>query len=567
MTQTDGHEPASGGAAGGGAASGGAASGGQARLLAASLRAACGPEAGALCLAAAQIAGRHLRFDAADPLWPDRDRMIVEPALASLGSALADLSHARELCQTHGPAIGCGVGSALAERMLAARFGRSLVDHRSWVLTTGAALATGPVQEAAWLGGAWRLGRVTVIAGCETGSPPGLAGFAHNGWAVRRASAADPGDIAAALSAALRSLKPTLILCVGAAAAPEPLGAQADAAGAWAAAGSRLAGVRRAWLKRLARHASRQDFETAAFGRLHGRWHAPLSEPGPLLPPGQGAGSTAQAMRGALAALPAAMPELVVLPGDQAWPLPPGQTEPPAATRAAAGALTSAGAATLFGAALHGGLLPLATQAAEALPALLPALREAAFAGIRLVHIIAEPALPAAGTRAVLRAMPNLFLFRPADASEALECLELAIRRSAGPSVLLASATPCPLLADRPARTRSARGGYVAVEIPGPRAATLIASGPEIHVAIRAHALLAGHGIPAAVVSLPCWDLFALQDEAWRREVLGSAPRFGLEPGSGFGWDRWLGPHGLFLAECDDPRIVADAVLRHLGCG
>ncbi len=530
---------------------------GQVRLLAASLQQEAG---GTLCLAAAQLVGRHLRFDAADPLWPDRDRVTVDPAFASLATTLASLARTDDLCVIQDPAIGCGVGLALAERLLAARFGRSLVDHRSWVLCPGVTLATGPIQEAAWLAGAWRLGRLTVIAEAADEQPPGVAGFAAAGWSVRRAHAADGAEVAAALSAALRSLKPTLILCVG---LPDRMEADGDAGPAWEASGRRLAGVRRAWLKRLARHGSRQDFDMAVSGRLHGSWHAPLSEPGPLLAAGQIAVSSATALRQASASLAARVPELAMLPGTAGWPVSLAQTEPPP-SHALAGQLASGGGAALFGTALHGGLVPLAAHNADALDALLPALRNAAAAGTRLLQILVEAERPTPGHRAALQAIPNLQVFRPADASEALEALELAIRQTTGPSVLLLSLSPRPVLAERPARTRSARGGYLAAESPGPRAVTLIASGPELGMALRARPLLIRRGIRTAVVSLPCWDLFAQQDEAWRDRLLGDAPRIAVAAGGALGWDRWVGHAGLILAPPDDAARLTDAVARHL---
>ena len=534
---------------------------GQVRLLAASLQQEAGTPASPICLAVAQLAGRYLRFDSADPSWPDRDRITVDPALSSLAAAFSGLARTQGLCAVQAPAIGCGVGLALAERLLAARFGRSLVDHRSWVLCTGAALATGPVQEAAWLAGNWRLGRLTVIAAATTDQPPGLAGFLAAGWTVRRALAADAGEIAGALSAASRSLKPTLVLCTG---APDTLEAGGDAGIAWDAAGRRLAGIRRIWLKRLARHSSRVEFDLAMSGRLHGRWHAPLSEPGPLLAIGQTAVATVVTALRATAELPAGMPELAVLPGAAGWPVPLAQTEPPAACRTMSGQLASGGGAALFGAALHGGLVPLAAQTLDVLDALLPALRAAARWGARLVQILVEPEPLPPGLHAALQAIPHLQVFRPADASEMLECLELALRHGTGPSVVLVSTAPRPLLAERPARTRSARGGYVAAESPGPRAATLIASGPELEVALQARLLLNRRGLRTAVVSLPCWALFAQQDDLWRDSVLGAAARIGVGSGGGFGWARWLGPAGLFVEPTGGAAALSDAVARHL---
>src|SRR5262249_43275438 len=98
------------------------------------------------------------------------------------------------------------------------------------------------------------------------------------------------------------------------------------------------------------------------------------------------------------------------------------------------------------------------------------------------------------------------------------------------------------------AENRCARGGYVLAEADGGmRAATLLATGSEVSIAMDARTALAAEGIQVAVVSLPCWELFSQQDEAYRRAVLGVAPRIGIEAASGFGWERWLGDDGIFI--------------------
>jgi transketolase len=538
------------------------------------------PEPHPLVLPLSLLFARHLRFDSADPGWADRDRLLLAADLAPLGAALTRLACLpAEACHALGTPLGIGIGLVLAERLLAARFGRSLVDHRSWVFANGADLATGPMQEAAVLAGLWRLGRLAVIVSVPEADTPGLAGFAAAGWSVRRVPAGEAGDVAAAISAALRSQKPTLIACLPSTDPPLPHARAegGEAAQAWANTGRRNAGMRRAWLKRLARHTSRLDFEAAISGRLPPGWHRALFEAGPLLPPGQTSISTAETLRLAWTRLAGSLPDLTSLPGSSGWKQPGAQTEFCHA-RAQAGCLAQGIGAAMAGMALHGGFLPVAAHCLSDLDHLWPGLRAAASSGLHFVECLVEPAGPApAGHRASLRAMPNLLLFRPADASEALECAELALRRGTGPSVLLLSEHPVPLLAERPARTRCAKGGYILQEPAAPRAVTLVASGPELHVAIKARMLLAARAIPAAVVSMPCWAYFSRQDPQWQQAVLGDAPIVALEAGSGFGWERWLGPYGLFIGadplayETDTSAStlcahrVADLVLRHLG--
>jgi transketolase len=143
--------------------------------------------------------------------------------------------------------------------------------------------------------------------------------------------------------------------------------------------------------------------------------------------------------------------------------------------------------------------------------------------------------------------MPNLHVFRPADALETAECWELAIRRADGPSLLVLTRQALPAQRTDIAENRSARGGYVLAEADGALQATLIATGSEVPIAMDARAALGAEGVAVAVVSLPCWELFAGQDEAYRAQVLGTAPRVGIEAACDFGWDRWLGSDGVFI--------------------
>jgi transketolase len=162
--------------------------------------------------------------------------------------------------------------------------------------------------------------------------------------------------------------------------------------------------------------------------------------------------------------------------------------------------------------------------------------------------------------------MPHLHVYRPADAMEVAECWELAIRRNDGPSLLVLTRQGLPTMRTDASENRSARGGYVLAEANGARAATLIATGSEVSIAMDARAALAGDNIQVAVVSLPCWELFSQQDEAYRSEVLGSAPRVGIEAASGFGWERWLGNDGVFIGMTGFGASAPDEVLyKHFG--
>ncbi len=574
--------------------------------------------------AATALWTRFLRFDMDDPRWPDRDRFVLSAGHgASLLYALLHLTgHAgmgpQELARfrrldspasghpefgahpaieaTTGP-LGQGlanaVGMALAERMMAARFGRSLVDHRTWVIASDGDLMQGVSQEAAELAGHLRLEKLTVLWDDNGASLEGdlalarsadmLKRFSAQGWAVKRVDGHDPAQLAGALSLSLRSKKPTLIACrtmiglVGPADAElgperarrmlnwphERFALPPDLARAWRAAGSRGAASRRAWLKRLTKHPHRVEFERVVAGRLPDCWHegitalrTELAETRPTLA-GRDAGERA------LAALAGAMPELVGGSADSGRAT---RTRPsllqPVAPGAFAGRYIHFGVrehalgAALNGMALHGGLFPFAASLCTSSDHMRPALRLAAMMHLRVVYVLTHDGLSAGEDGpahqpveqlAAFRALPNVHVFRPADPLEIAECWELAARRTNGPSILVLSRQDVPALRGDATENRCARGGYVLREADGPRQVTLIATGSEVEVALNARRLLAEARIAAAVVSLPCWELFAQQDERYRLAVLGSVPRVGIEAACGFGWERWLGEAGMFI--------------------
>jgi len=151
---------------------------------------------------------------------------------------------------------------------------------------------------------------------------------------------------------------------------------------------------------------------------------------------------------------------------------------------------------------------------------------------------------------AALRAIPNLQVMRPADAVETLECWEAALLREDGPTLLALTRQNVPTL--RPAPTPDnlcLKGGYVLAETDGERQVTLIGTGSEVMIAMKARELLAAEGLRAAVVSMPCTSLFDRQTAKYRREVLGGArgPRVAVEAGIRMGWAPYLGPNGAFI--------------------
>lgn len=556
--------------------------------------------------AATTLFCRLHKFDAADPHWPDRDRLVVSsasfaPLLYALlhltghdGMTVDDLARFRQLgasaaalpafgnhpaieatAGAPGQAFAAAAGMALAERMLAARFGRSLVDHRTWVLASTADLTAGVGHEAGGIAGQLRLDKLTVLWLDEQEPPadadaPGdevLRRFAAYGWATRRVSASDQSGLGAALSQAARSKRPTLIAIEGAnAESPARVASwdvPADIAADWTQAGQRGAASRRSWLKRLARHAQRDEFERVVSGRLPDNFHDALALLKAEIVEHRAAGTACAASLRVTGALSPAMPELVGGGTDQAADAAsPIRGMACVTSGAYAGRFVRFGlresgmAAALNGMALHGGIVAFGAGCLVGSDAIRPALRLAATMRRRVVHLLARDAIGHAADGppeqpadhlSALRAIAGLHVFRPACALETAESWELALRRADGPSVIALHTEPREPVRLDPGENLTARGGYLLAKAPGVASVTLIASGPEVGIALAARDLLSEAGIQAAVVSLPCWDLFALQAEDYRTATLGASLRVGIEATTGFGWERWLGAAGMFI--------------------
>ncbi len=526
---------------------------------------------------------RVLRFDAADPAWADRDRVVLArrehgPLIRTildltgldltgiggtdLGQGLPGLD---PVFAPPGQALAFAVGQALAERMMAARFGKSLVDHRTWLIASPTDIAGGLSYEAANLASDFKLAKLAIIVDDtpEPGAPADdcLERFAAWGWATKRVGAQDPAAIAAAFTIALRARKPLVIACrkpASAQRAPDKAIPE-EVREAWKAAGARNTTARRGWLKRLARHAQTAEFERVMNGRLPDGWRdvaraerARLTEITEPMSPLAASHHFTQAMAAMVPDLIGAAPAFAggraSAPVPGAVPLDAGDY---GGRHIAFGTAETALAGVLAGVSSHGGLTVVAETSAAGADWLPQTIRPLARDGRRMVHVLVEQRMDAAAAAALplasLRAIPNLQVFRPACAVETAECWELALQRDDGPSVMIHSARPMIRWREESTENACARGGYVAAGLYDARAATLIASGTELAVALEARTLLAEAGILVAVVSLPCWSLFANQNEAYRADVLGDAPRIGVEAGSDFGWGRWLGAQGQFI--------------------
>ena len=583
--------------------------------------------------------GRFLTFDASHPTWPDRDRFVLSGGHGSMllygllhltghaGMPLDALKHFRQLGSiaaghpeidpeigietTTGPlgqGVATAVGMALAERMLAARFGDDLVDHRTWVTCGDGDLMEGVTHEAASIAGHLRLARLTVLwddnhitidgAVAVSQSEDVRARFRAYGWTVVEADGHDPASIAGALDAALLSDRPTLVAArttIGfgapgkagtSAVHGSPLGAETAAAtrvalgwphppfeipqairDRWAMIGLRGVKERIAWEKRLAARpqADRDAFALAMAGDLAGL---------DLL--------IAEIKREAVAALPklatrvasgrvldrlaAAYPNLV---GGSADLTPSNNTRFAGAVDVAPGAFAGryvhwgvreAGMmAALNGLAVHGGVVPYGGTFLCFADYARPAIRLAALMRQRVILVgthdsigLGEdgPTHQPVEHLASLRAIPNLLVLRPCDLVETAECWQIALETRTTPSVFALSRQEMPTLRRTDvAANLSAGGAYVLEEAEvGPRRVTLVATGSEVAIAATARARLEAEGIGTALVSMPCADLFLARPADERAEILGEGVlRIGIEAAVGFGWGDILGERGVFI--------------------
>ncbi len=582
-----------------------------------------------------------LKFDAADPDWPDRDRFVLSAGHGSMliysllhltgveGVSLDDLKNFRQLHSvtpghpeygetpgvetTTGPlgqGISTAVGMALAERMMNARFGADLVDHKTYVIASDGDLMEGISHEAISIAGHLGLSRLVVlwddneisIDGPTSLSEAGdqLKRFEAAGWKVQKIDGHDHDQIRAALTQADNSDKPCLIACrteIGdgaptkggtAATHGAALGAEEisgarkkllwehdefdlpdDLISAWRKAGARGARLRGEWEKRLKDSSAKSDFERLQKGHLPDGWRLAIKGHAILMAEEAPTLATRQASGKALEALIPAIPELVGGSADLTGSVNTRVNDMEPLTRdnyggryIHYGVREHGMAAAMNGMALHKGVIPYSGTFLVFSDYCRPAIRLAALMKQRVIHVMTHdsiglgedgPTHQPVEHLASLRAMPNVAVFRPADAVETAECWELALDREDGPSILALSRQKLPTLRQpQPKRPKnmSALGGYVltAPEEGLEEKYVLIGTGSELHLAVEAQKLLAEKGIGARVVSMPCWELFEEQPEDYQAKVLGEdLPKIAIEAAARFGWDHWIGRKGAFI--------------------
>ncbi len=582
----------------------------------------------------------HLKHDPAHPNWPDRDRFVLSAGHGSMllysllyltGYADIDMEQIRGFRQmgsrtaghpeygaaagietTTGPlgqGLATAVGMALAEQILAARFGAEIVDHHTYVLAGDGDLMEGISHEAISLAGHLQLGKLIVLYDSNeisidgntniTLSDDAMKRFRACGWEAFSVDGHAPQAISTAIQEARRTDVPSLILCrtkIGfgspnkegsEASHGAPLGEAEIAAtrerldwphapftvppeilSRWREAGVVRAKTHADWQQRLAASdaALRSEFERIANGQLPPDWVAKLTEFRRSLAEDKVKLASRVASQKTLEILSRELPELVGGSADlsgsngtRAAGMKSVAQDDFAGNYVHYGVREHAMAAAMNGMALHGGCIPYGGTFLIFSDYCRPAIRLSALMKQRVVYVMTHdsiglgedgPTHQPVEQMAALRAIPNLNMFRPADAVETVECWQLAIENHDGPSVLALSRQGLPTQRSQHTEENlSARGGYILREAEGGTpSVVLIATGSEVSIAVKARDVLQGEGRPTRIVSLPCWELFDAQDQAYRDEVLGGdAFRIGIEAAISLGWERYLGLNGVMI--------------------
>lgn len=599
----------------------------------------------------------HLKFDPKDPNWADRDRFVLSAGHGSmllysllyltgyeectldelkrfrqLGAKTAghpEYGHLQGVETTTGPlgqGISTAVGMALAERMLNARFGDALVDHRTYVIAGDGCLMEGISHEAIDMAGHLKLNRLIVLwddnsitidgATSVSTSTDQLKRFEASGWAVHKVDGHNPLEISAAIAKAKNSDRPSLIACktiIGYGAPNKqgtegvhgaPLGAAEieaaraklgwshapfvipdDILQAWRQTGAHGADARDAWMSRL--EAQAQDTQrafiealscnvpsetTAAFEELKAKWFAEK----PKLATRQSSKAVLDAIVPVTAKLAGGSADLthsnLTLAKGQKSVTPDDYT----GSYIHFGVREHGMAAAMNGMALHGGFIPYGGTFLVFTDYCRPAIRLAALMRQRVVYVMTHdsiglgedgPTHQPVEHYAALRAIPDVLVFRPADAIETAEAWQAALDVEDRPSVLCLTRQALPALrTEATEHNMTGFGAYVLQEADGERDVTLLASGSEVSMAVDAAALLAKDGVKAAVVSMPCWELFRETPTHYQDEVLGTAPCVAVEAGIRQGWDEWIGRGGEFVGmNSFGASAPADQLYRHFG--
>ncbi|WP_017930487.1 transketolase [Robiginitomaculum antarcticum] len=524
-----------------------------------------------------------------------------------------------------GQGIANAVGFALAERHMNAKYGDDIVDHHTYVIAGDGCLMEGISQEAIALAGHLKLSKlvlfwddnsITIDGAVElSDSTDQKKRFEACGWKVISVDGHDSRKVAGAIRRAQKSDQPVMIACktvIGkgspnkagtSGAHGAPLGEEEialtrnelgieygafdvpeDIYKAWKRPGRKGGRARRLWADRLAGHEAADQFEADMSGNLPADWMESLQTYKDSIAKSAPKIATRASSGNVLKVITEAIPTMISgsadLEGSNKTKTPATAIEIQAGEYGGRyinyGIREHAMGAVMNGLSLHGGIIPYSGTFLVFADYARPAIRLSALMGVRVIYVMTHDSIGVGEDGpthqpvehvASLRAIPNCYVYRPADALETAECWELAVQRDDSPSIMALTRQGLPAVRDDASRNMCERGGYVLRAGAGKDQIVLVASGSEVHKAVEAHERLAKDGISARVVSMPCMDIFMEQDEKYITSVMGKElPKIAIEAGIRQGWDALIGRRGGFIGmNSFGASGPGDALFEHFG--
>ena len=531
--------------------------------------------------------------------------------LGSRTAGHPEYGHAAGIETTTGP-LGQGlansVGMALSERIMNAHFGDDLVNHHTYVIVGDGCLMEGISQEAIALAGHLKLNKLIVFWDHNNISIDGPVTLADNtdqcarveasGWNSISVDGHDQDAIAAAIERAQKSDKPTLIACkttIGFGAPTKagtnkvhgsPLGAE-ELAGArkalgwtsepfvvpteildeWRLAGLRSAKEHTAWEARLKSVDAeiRTEFERRIRGDLPSNFEAAitaykrkLSEDKPKVATRKASEMALEVINGVLVETIGGSADLTGSNNTKTSQTKGISAEDYGQRYVHYGIREHGMAAAMNGMALHGGLIPYSGTFLTFSDYARGAMRLSSLMGIRVIYVMTHdsiglgedgPTHQPVEHLAALRAIPNNYVFRPADVVETAECWELALKSRTTPSTIALTRQNLPTVrTDHVDENKCAYGAYELATASGKAEVTIFATGSEVEIALNARTQLEKDGHPTRVISVPCFELFEAQSDDYKRTLIGDAPvKVAVEAAIRMGWDRFIGVDGIFV--------------------